>query len=187
LIVATEVMLALKLDLVEFVPAGQPPHKPEQHLSSDTDRLQMLRLAIRDRSRFSINTTDLERSGPSFTADLLPQLQAQHSGSELFFIMGADSLRDFHTWRDPDRILEQARLAVVSRPAVDLNLEEVESRVPGVTERLELIESPQVEISSTEIRERAWQGLPIWYQVPREVENYILDNGVYGTPDSNVD
>jgi len=179
LIIATELRFALSLDRVLFIPAGKPPHKAGQIVSDDDHRLAMLRLALGGAAEFEINTVDLHRQGPSYTAETLRLLQEQLRPRGLVFLMGEDSLRDLPTWHRPDLIVRRAELAVARRPGVELDLPTVYSAVPEARGRVHLIDVPEVEISSRDLRRRVAVGKPIRYQVPREVEDYILVHGLY--------
>jgi nicotinate-nucleotide adenylyltransferase len=179
LIAATELRHALSLDRVLFVPAGRPPHKAAREVSSGADRLAMLRLAVADNPAVEIDTLDLERGGLSFTADLLAALLDQRPGSALFFLMGNDSLRDLPNWHEPRRIAELAELGVASRAGVGFDLDAVLRAVPEARNRVHLVPIPLIGISSTEIRRRVAAGAPVAYQVPRAVEEYIRNRGLY--------
>jgi nicotinate-nucleotide adenylyltransferase len=179
LIIAIDVQAVLELDTVLFVPAGHPPHKPDSLISSNEDRLFMLDAALSGQPSFKISTVDLDRPGPSFTADTLAQLATQHPSDDLFFIMGADSLRDFPTWRDPERILDLAQLAVAARPAVPIDINRVNAEIPGAAQRIHLVDTPSIGISASSIRKRVSERRPITFQVPAEVERYILEQRLY--------
>lgn len=179
LIAAADLQAGLSLDMVLFVPAGRPPHKPEQAISENHHRLAMLELAVSGNPAFAIDTTDLDRVGPSFTVDLLGVLQQRLRPAELWFLMGEDSLRDLPSWRDPNGIARQARIGVARRPGVDVNLSSLLYAVPEARGRIDLVESPLIGISATDLRRRVSAGLPISYQVPIEVERYIRECGLY--------
>jgi nicotinate-nucleotide adenylyltransferase len=179
LIIATEALYSLDLDFVLFLPAGRPPHKPNRDLSPNEDRWAMLEVAIEDRPGFIPDPLDLAGTGPSYTVDLLRRLSARNPGAELIFIIGADSLRDFHTWHEPSGIVAQARVAVAARPGIELDLSQAIRRTPSLSERVIVLETPLIGISSTEIRERVRKRRPIWYRVPRAVEEYIEVRGLY--------
>lgn len=170
----------LGLEQVLFVPAGQPWRKTGQEIGANGDRLAMLRLALEGDPSFEIATLELERSGPSYTADTLEALAAQRRGDELYFIVGQDALADLPNWVRPERILELARLAVARRPTVSAEaLEEAQRRVPGLRERVVWLKMPPVEVSATEIRERVGRGQPIRGMVAPAVERYIQQHGLY--------
>lgn len=184
LVIAEEVYAALDLAEMVFVPAGQPPHKPGRLVAAAQHRLAMLELAIAGNRHFSISRVDLERTGPSYTVETLHLLRQQWGEqTALYFLIGWDSLEEFLTWRDPAGILEQlAYLVAVRRPGY---AEEggyrtsLEARLPGITQRLLVVPAPQLEISSTDLRERVAQGRPIKYQLPEQVEQYIEQHNLY--------
>ena len=177
--IANALRAALNLERVVWVPAGRPPHKTGQIVSSDRDRLAMLELALAGSAADQISTIDIERSGPSYTADTLEILAERFTPARLFFLMGEDSLRDLPTWHDPERLLQAAELAVAARPGVDADLESVVRRVPTVQERVHLIPTKEVAISSSDIRRWVGEHQSIQGLVPAAVEAYIRDHGLY--------
>jgi nicotinate-nucleotide adenylyltransferase len=143
----------------------------------------MVELAIVDNPGFELCRIEVERIGPSYTADTLAELREIHGPSvDLYFIVGMDSLGEISTWHEPTRIAELARLVAVSRgghAACDPSL--LEPTIPNARERIILLLGPELTISSTDLRERVANGLPIRYQVPPAVEEYIRGNGLYGS------
>jgi nicotinate-nucleotide adenylyltransferase len=179
LIIATELRHALSLDRVLFVPAGRPPHKRAQIIGEDERRLAMLRLALADAPNFDVNLVDLDRHGPSYTADTIDLLHEQLQPAELVFLMGEDSLRDLPAWHEPERIVARAELGVARRPGVELDLAAIYSAVPTACGRVHLVDVPEIGISSRDLRRRVADGRPIRFQVPRSVEDYIRRHGLY--------
>ncbi len=179
LAIASEVLHALELDQVLFVPAGRPPHKPDQIISSDAERLRMLELAIAGRSGFGISMLDLERNGPSYSVDLLRAFRAANPAVEPVFILGADSLVDLPNWRDPDEIARLARIAVAGRPGVTVDMATLEMEIPALRGRVTFVDVPLLDISSRDLRQRVRDEQPIWYLLPRPVEEYIEKQGLY--------
>jgi nicotinate-nucleotide adenylyltransferase len=179
LIIASEFRAELELSEVRFVPAGDPPHKPEQRLSPVANRLRMIELAIEQHAEFAIDRVELERTGPSYTKDTLALLKQREPAACFVFLMGADSLRDLSTWRDPTRILELAELGVAARPDVAVDLDAVVEALPNARGRITTINVPLIGISSREIRQRVATGRPISFLVPATVERFILDQGLY--------
>lgn len=179
LIIAEELRYQLRLDRVLFLPARQPPHKTDREITTEAHRVAMLELALASNPRFAISTVDLERTGPSFTADSLEILRQRYPGATLYFLMGQDSLRDLPTWHEPNRIARQAYLGVALRPEVRLDVEAIVRQVGEARDRIDLVNVPLIGISSQEIRRRVREGLPIRYQVPPEVERYIVEHGLY--------
>ncbi len=179
---ANALRAALDLERVVWVPAGRPPHKTGQIVSSDHDRLAMLELALAGSAVDQIDTIDIERSGPSYTADMLEILAQRFAPARLFFLMGEDSLRDLPTWHDPERLLRAAELAVAARPGVDADLESVARQVPMVRGRVHLVPTEEIAISSSGIRRRVRENQSIHGLVPAAVEAYIQDHGLYTQP-----
>jgi nicotinate-nucleotide adenylyltransferase len=183
LLLAQEALQALDLSKVLFVPAGEPWRKAGRELSPRADRLAMARLAVEDNAALVVSTAEVERPGPSYTAETLAELRDQSaSETELFFIMGADSLADFSHWHEPQRILQLARLAVAERPPLDVEglAQAIPEELAGVLrERVVWLKMPLIEISASAVRERVRGGLSIRYWVPQAVEEYIHSHGLY--------
>ncbi len=173
------------LDEVWFIPASVPPHKREMVRTSAAKRVEMLKLATAGYAEFRVDERELSRDGPSFTVDTLESLHAIDPQRELFFLIGGDSLRDFPTWRSPTRILELATLVAVNRgdePFVDSGPLEAEVG-HALAARVQRIRIPGVDFSSTDIRRRVARRQSIRFIVPRAVEVYIQQHGLY-CPDS---
>lgn len=177
---------AASLDRVRFLPASVSPHKVSQDVTSGLHRLQMLRLAVSGHPGFEVSDAEIQRGGVSYTVDTLQNIRNENATAELFFLMGADTLADFPSWRDPARICQLAMPLVVHRtqsPAP--NFTPLAALVP--TERLSQIRNAQVdmpliELSSREIRRRVRNGQSIRYRTPRAVEKYIETQGLYRLP-----
>jgi len=182
LIIASEIQAVLGLDEVVFVPAGVPPHKDAAHVTPATDRLAMLQLAVADNAAFTADTLELERVGWSFTVDTVAIFREREPSTELWFIMGGDSLADLPTWRDPGEIVSLARLAVAARPGWDVDLEAVNRQVPESNGRIDVVPTPLIGIASHEIRDRVRDGRPFRYLVPETVCDYIVSHRLYGQP-----
>lgn len=184
LVIAEEVYATLELTEMVFVPTGQPPHKTQEVITPAEHRLAMLELAIASNPHFTISRVDLDRPGPSYTVDTLRLLQKQW-GEEtaIYFVIGGDSLEDFLSWYDAAGILKQLTyLVAVRRPGYNESEEyydRLEARLPGIKQRLLVVEAPQFEISATDLRLRVAEGRPIKYQTPESVEQYIIEYGLY--------
>ncbi len=177
--IAGELREALGLERVIWVPAGRPPHKSGHIVSSDRDRFAMLELALAGSPRDEISRIDIDRAGPSYTADTLELLREQVSPATLVFLMGEDSLRDLPTWHDPGRILGAAELAVAGRPGIDANLDVITRAIPALNGRVHLATIDEVPISASDIRQRVREKRSIAGLVPPEVESYIRERGLY--------
>jgi nicotinate-nucleotide adenylyltransferase len=169
---------ALDLDAIWFLPAADPPHKDGTR-TSIAHRLAMLTLAIGDRPEFSILRIDIERPGPHYTVETLRLLRAVHPDDEFYFVMGGDSLRDLPKWRDPAALMQLCTFVVMGRPDVHIAPEMHEAPLPGLKERVILIDSPMLGFSSTEIAARLRAGKSARYLVPDVVLSYIETHGLY--------
>ena len=184
LIVAEQCREQAGLDQVWFVPAARPPHKRERALTPFGQRVEMLALAVAGHSAFVVSEIEKDRPGPSYTADTLTEIAAQHSELELSFVLGSDSLPDLPLWHEPLRILELARLLVVARPGWPMRpLEQIMAELnPDRRElRSQIVQVPLIDLSSRELRRRVAEGRSIRYLVPRAVEIYIREKQLYRT------
>ncbi len=180
LIAAEEARVACSLSRVLFLPAASPPHKQGRRITPAEHRLTMTELAIASHAKFSCSAMEMERVGPSYTVDTLAQLRALWGEEvDIVFIVGLDSLRDLPTWREPRRIIELARLAVVDREPFEVDMAALEQQVPGVSQRVQFVPIPLIAISATDLRERVRTGRSIRYQVPDAVEGYIYAHALY--------
>jgi nicotinate-nucleotide adenylyltransferase len=179
LIVASEALWRLGLDVVRLVPARTPPHKPGGAHAGGDRRAAWLEAAVAGAPGLEVSRIELEREGPSYTADTLEAMAAAEPGVLLWFILGADQLAGLPGWRDPERILAAARLAVVPRAGHDVRAL-AERVAPG---RADLLEAPEIGVSSSIIRERIADGLPIRFLVPPAVEESLRREGLVASPE----
>jgi nicotinate-nucleotide adenylyltransferase len=173
LVAASEAAARFDLDEVVFVPTGQPSFKQHQKVTAPEHRYLMTVIATASNPRFTVSRVDIERPGLTYTVDTLRDLRAQRPGADLFFISGADAIEQMLTWKDADDLWKMAHFVAVSRPGHRLN---VEGLPPGVVSTLEI---PALAISSSECRQRAQAGQPVWYLVPDGVVQYIAKHGLY--------
>ncbi len=161
-----------------FVPTGQAPHKRILDDPGGELRLAMTRLATTEDERFVASTVEIEREGPSYTCDTLEALGEQVDDG-LVFVMGADAALGLESWREPERVVELARLAIARRSGVsDAEVASV-LRSLGAEERAEMLEMPEFGISSSAARERAKAGRPLRYVVPEPVARFIEEKRIY--------
>jgi nicotinate-nucleotide adenylyltransferase len=179
LVLADQARRQLNLARVLFVPAGQPPHKLDRAVSSVEHRVAMTRLAIAGEAGAELSRVDVDRPGPHYTADMLALLQAEHPDARLYLLVGSDSLRDLMAWHAPARVLAQARLAVMRRPGAEPDWHSLESCLPGIAERVDWVDAPWLDISSTDIQRRVRERLSIRYLVSEAVERYIIEHDLY--------
>ncbi|HEY7311834.1 MAG TPA: nicotinate-nucleotide adenylyltransferase [Gemmataceae bacterium] len=175
-----------RLDEVWFVPAPRPPHKDEPDLTRFEQRVEMLALALAGNPAFRIDELEKERSGPSYTVDTLAELRRRHPSHEFFLLVGSDTLVDLPHWHEPVRVLKQAGLLVMARPGSAVpTVEQLRAQLPMPDEaplRLQVVETPQIDISSRDLRRRAAAGRSLRYFLPRSVECYIHDKRLYRLP-----
>lgn len=172
-----------RLDEVWFLPAAAPPHKLGAILAPAKARMEMLELATSGNEAFRVSSLEIDRGGVSYTVETLRTISALQPQAELFLLMGADSLRDLPTWREPAEILALAIPIVVRRAGSPApNFVPLTNLVSST--RLAIIESSQVEmplteLSSSELRQRAADGRSLRYRTPRGVEKYIETQRLY--------
>ncbi len=172
LIIAEQCREQARLDRVLFVPAPRPPHKQNGTVAGFAERLAMLRLAVKGHPAFQVDACEQDRPGLSYTVDTLCFFHQRDPQDEFFLIVGSDSVRDLGTWRQPQEIAKFAVLLISARPETSA------SQPPGYF-RSQIIRSPLLDISSTEIRDRCRRGESIRYMVPEVVEQYIVEKGLY--------
>jgi len=173
LVAASEVADRFGLDEVIFVPTGQPWQKVEREVSRAEDRYLMTVVATASNPRFSVSRVDIDRAGPTYTADTLSDLHAAQPDAELFFITGADALAQILSWRRVDDLFDLAHFVGVTRPGYELG----DDHLPEGS--VSLVEVPAMAISSTDCRRRVAEGHPVWYLVPDGVVQYISKRRLY--------
>lgn len=174
LIAASEAKHQLGLDLVLFVPTGQPWQKDAY--SDPEDRLAMTMLGTAANPGFAVSRIEIDRRGATYTADTMQELRDFYgAGAELFFIAGADAVGRLGTWKGIERLAETSEIVAVTRPGTDLSGLNPEPGWPAVR----VMEMPAISVSATEIRERVRQGRPIDFLTLPEVVVYIADHGLY--------
>jgi nicotinate-nucleotide adenylyltransferase len=162
------------LDRVIFVPARRPPHKQDEVLAPAAARLALLRTALREEDRTEVSALELEANGPRYTIETLLRLREERPGEELLFLMGLDSLLELPGWREPDRLVEDFGVVVIDRPGCP--------RPPAGdpwAARVQFVEGNPFAISSSLVRRRVANGLPIHHLVPPPVEEYIRSHDLY--------
>ncbi|MBD3169202.1 MAG: nicotinate-nucleotide adenylyltransferase [candidate division Zixibacteria bacterium] len=164
----------LGLDVVYLIPAGDPPHKSQSPYAGAEHRLRMLRMAIAGNDGFRVMDIELKREGKSYTAETLAEIRDEFPDWKLYFIIGGDNLSEILDWKTPERIFELAEVVLVNRPNMQKNVGEVE--LPGDVTAVTL---PELDISSSGIRDYIKEGIPCRYLLPPGVEEYIIENGLY--------
>ena len=169
------------LDEILFIPAARPPHKLGKPVTDEHHRLAMTTLATRSNKFFRVSDMELKRTGLSYTLDTMNELHKTFgSSTELFFIIGADSLADLSKWHASRELVRKCHFIATTRQGVDVDFSAVESFFGATArEHIHRVTTPGLEISSTDIREKARLGRSIKYLVPEVVEEYILREKLY--------
>ncbi len=173
LLMAQSALENLNLDQVLFVPAHCSPFKTKTRdsLPSDAKRLKMVKDAIKGNPGFGVYDGELRRGGVSYTIDTLKELKARHPRAQFYLLMGADSLRKFHLWKDTQGILKLAKLAVLNRPGFD--------KAYPKRWKCVKVDMPAVDIASSDMRQRLKSRKSIWYLTPKAVIRYISRHRLY--------
>lgn len=178
LFIAEEARVTFRLNNVLFVPNGQPPHKLENGFTPGTVRYAMSLIATHTNRAFGCSPMEIDRTGPSYTIDTLKMLREQQPDAELFFISGVDAVADILSWKRHEEVVQMATFIAAARQGYDLN--RLKDRLPmAYLQRILLLGAQGVGISSSDIRTRIAQGLPIRYLTPDGVVDYISKHKLY--------
>ncbi len=181
LILGQTALEQFQLDKVLFMPTKNPPHKRYDHIVDDAIRAEMVLIAIKDNPHFELSTFEMDREGITYTADTLIQLTNQNPDEEYYFIVGADSLFYIDRWKEPATIFELSKfLAAVRGQTTNKDmLNKIAELNETFHASVELLNSPNIDISSSVIRERVKNGMEIQYYVMPDVARYIQINNLY--------
>ena len=170
---ASEAADQVGLDEVLFVPTGQSWQKSDRNITSSDHRVAMTALAIEDDDRFTLSLMEVQRSGPSYTIDTVNELKRAEPTTDIYVIVGADAIRTISTWHQSQALINDVHFIVMARAGHGISADEIPVKHSVV------IEMPQVEISSSDIRERVGSGRSIKYLVPDNVASYIAKHHLY--------
>jgi len=177
LVCAQEAHAQLELDVVVWVPVGRAPHREIPQDPGPEVRFEMCEFATAADERFGLSRIEIDRDGPSYTADTLRELRERSAEDELVLILGGDQAAALPTWHEPAEVMRAAAIAVAERAESDRA--RVEEAIGGQAD-LRFFEMPRIDVSSTMVRERAASGRPIRYLVPDKVANFIGAQSLYG-------
>lgn len=177
LFIAETARQAFALDQVVFVPNRQPALDKGRTVSPADDRCAMTTLAIASNPHFALSRVELDRPGPSYTLDTVRHFRPLcPDPAALFFILGADAVRDLRRWHEPDALLASCRFLAAARPGFDLASLRADA---ALWARVDVLPVPLLEISSTDLRRRVREGRSVKYLLPEAVEEYIREQGLY--------
>jgi nicotinate-nucleotide adenylyltransferase len=180
LVMGQEAQSQLGLDKVVLMPVAAPPHKRLDDDPGPDERFEMCRLAIAKDDRFEVSRLELDRGGPSYTADTLRAIHATSPGDDLTFIVGGDMARSLPTWREPEAVLQMATLAIAEREGIGRqDILESLAELPGAEDRVRFFDMPRIDVSSSAVRRRVRGLQPIRYLVPDDVVRVIGARGYY--------
>ena len=171
----------LSLDQVLFIPAARPPHKRGRQIADTNHRLAMTTLATCSHPDFHVSTVELERNGPSYAVDTVDSLKNIFpSNTDFYFILGADAALELHTWHNAQELVSKCFFVVATRQGTQFDLSSIQNNF-GIDYRQHIIhvETPSLEISSTDIRDKIRHGRSVKYLVPESVELYIRKEALY--------
>ncbi|MEK4627919.1 MAG: nicotinate-nucleotide adenylyltransferase [Solibacillus sp.] len=170
LIMASEVYAALDLAEVRFMPNAKAPHKEVSTSATNEQRLHMVELAIQDIPYFNVERFEMERGGVSYTYDTMKAMREREPDVAFYFIIGGDMIDSLHTWYRIDELMELVHFVGVKRPGSEAK----------TTYNVQMIEAPEINLSSTFIRNRLQQKGRLDFLIPTAVEEYIRKEGLYG-------
>lgn len=168
------------LDEILFIPAASPPHKQGQRITAASHRYLMTVLATLSNPHFLVSDIEMNRSGPSYTIDTIYELRYQFPHTDFSFIIGTDVIAEIATWDRVEELLTLCPFIAASRPGEEPDLARLRRELGALGEaRIHSVTTPELEISSTDIRQRVRRGASIRYIVPDAVEHYIYKEGLY--------
>lgn len=180
LVLASEAAVQFSLSVVLWVLTSHPPHKQGRIITPAEIRLKLLESALADDSRFQISTVELDRPPPHYAVDTLMILKKQFPEKELVYLMGGDSLQELSTWHNPMKLIQLCNLiGVYQRPGFNVDLDQLENDLPGISRKVSWIHAPLIEISSSMIRKKVRSGEPYQYYLPAGVARLIAEYHLY--------
>lgn len=168
LILAKEAQEQLGLDKVFFIPTNNPPHKKNKQLGSK-QRFMMTELAVLGNSKFQVLDLELKRKGKSYTVDTIVELKNKYPKDKFYLVIGSDLARNFKSWKSPEKIKKMVTIIVAKRRGISFRN----------SKEFKQVDITQIELSSSQIRQRLKKGRTIKYLVPKKVESYIKKNNIY--------
>jgi len=185
LIVAEEARYQLGLGRVIFLPAGKPYFKKDRIVSTKSDRLEMIKLGIKDNPLFEVSEIELAREGPTYSIDSIKRLKKELGDNvQLCFLIGMDALADMHKWKHPAELIEICQVVGLTRAEYDaFDWAKIEGKMPGAMQKIKIIEVSKIGVSSTDVRMMVASGISVRYLVPDAVVRYIEEHKLYKSGD----
>ena len=185
LIVAEEARYQLGLGRIIFLPAGKPYFKKDRIVSTKSDRLEMIKLGIKDNPLFEVSEIELAREGPTYSIDSITRLKKELGDNvQLCFLVGMDALADIHKWKHPAELIEICQVVGLTRAGYDaFDWAKIEDKMPGASQKIKIIEVSKIGVSSTDVRMMVGSGISVRYLVPDAVVRYIEEHKLYKSGD----
>jgi len=169
--------VAVGLSRVIFVPSGNPPHKSYDGMAQAADRFEMTRLAIEDNRNFEISRVEIDREGPSYTADTLEVISAINPEAGLFLITGLDAALDIPNWHEPQKIISLCKILIIARPGYICD--KISTLNESIRDSLLILDTDLIDISATDIRDKVRSGGCIRDMTPDAICDYIAMKNLY--------
>ena len=180
LILAEECRTQMQLDLLLWAVTDNPPHKHYAHVSPIEQRVDLVQMAIHGNPHFVLSRIDIDRPAPHYAIDTVNLLRNEYPASQLFYLMGGDSLHDLPTWNRPQDFIRACDgIGVMRRHADNVDLESLEKVLPGISNKVSIVEAPILEISSKQIRQRIREQMGYRYYLRDAVYQAINELGLY--------
>ncbi len=180
LILAAEAQAEFKLDRLLWVLTSDPPHKKNKAVTSLSHRLAMVNLALEELSGFELSRADIDRPGPHYAVDTVKIIASQFPRARLTYLMGGDSLGDLPAWHNPVGFVEACdAIGVLRRPGDAIDLQFLETKIPGITKKVLYMNAPLLDIAAHDIRNWVATGRPFRYYLPAKVYAYIVEKDLY--------
>jgi nicotinate-nucleotide adenylyltransferase len=180
LILAQEALAQLLLDQVLWVVTPFPPHKKMQEILPIQDRITMVLFAISGNTKFKLSRIDIDRQPPHYAVDTVALLRNKFPEDEFYYLMGADSLNDLKDWHDPIRFISICHgIGIMMRHGEAVDTQKLVADIPGLNNKLHFLETPVIEISGTDIRNRVMSNNQFRYFVPEKIYHYIINHKLY--------
>lgn len=181
LVTAEAVRVEYNLDEVIFVPAANPPHKIEANVTKAMHRYIMTAMATYSNPFFHVSAIEMERPGPSYTIDTIYEFKKKYNDNvDLFFITGADTIQEISTWDRIEELLGLCHFIAATRQGCKTTLEQIKQHFGELGDKkIHRLNTPELEISSTDIRDKVKNNISIKYLVPESVEKYIYKEKLY--------
>lgn len=182
MIMAQVAQVACGLNKVIFIPSACPPHKQDKNVTDADERLEMVQLAISGNDTFVASDIEMKRKGPSYSIDTVRELKQKYPEADFYFIIGMDSLLDLYKWHCPEELLKECKFIVCNRPGYNFKdaSPELKKLLTIYSDSYMRLDSVNIEISSTNIRERIANGLPYQYMLPAKVYEFLNKHNLYG-------